>query len=568
VELRKAIRLPFLILLLHAAPCAGQDIGQIGQQSPVQFNAGLQAQAGFYSVSGIDPRRTPFFWAISGTPTATIQGVQLPFMVMISDQQRDFQQPFNQFGLSPYYKWAKVHLGYRDVSFSKFSLAGYRALMAGVELNPGKFRFGFVYARFRKAVEEDTLATYDPTHYISSVPVPSYKRTGYAVKIGVGTEDEHVDLVLLRAQDDESSIRRPVKARLAPEENLVLGLVGKVKVTEKLRWEFDLAGSAFTRDMTSPETLGDQSTITNAVNSVFIPRTSTQGLMALETGLAFRSKRARYKLVYRRVDPDFKSMGAYYFQTDVEQITGTAASTFFKNKLSANLTLGWQHNNLKKLRTATARRIIGNLGLNYTSAKVFGFMVNYTNFGITQQPIRPSLGDTALLEQVSQNLLLQPRLQFTRANGGHLVSYTFNYFALSDRSENAFANAQLTGMHNDLAYTRNWKQRNTRLGGGFIYRRTESLIGHTDSRGVHLEAGRAWLKENKLGSTLRCNFLSNDLPSGGVGSTWQLNLDLDFQVSKRFGLTLQVSHQDNRSDDPFIPAFTEDTGIVGVDIRF
>jgi hypothetical protein len=29
-----------------------------------------------------------------------------------------------------------------------------------------------------------------------------------------------------------------------------------------------------------------------------------------------------------------------------------------------------------------------------------------------------------------------------------------------------------------------------------------------------------------------------------------------------------VSHQDNRSDDPFIPAFTEDTGIVGVDIRF
>ncbi|MBP8877869.1 MAG: hypothetical protein KBF67_12900, partial [Flavobacteriales bacterium] len=120
MELRKAIRLPFLIVLLHAAPCAGQDIGQIGQQSPVQFNAGLQAQAGFYSVSGIDPRRTPFFWAISGTPTATIQGVQLPFMVMISDQQRDFQQPFNQFGLSPYYKWAKVHLGYRDVSFSKF----------------------------------------------------------------------------------------------------------------------------------------------------------------------------------------------------------------------------------------------------------------------------------------------------------------------------------------------------------------------------------------------------------------------------------------------------------------
>ncbi len=558
----------FVLTFLGCAALNAQDLEQIGQQSPVQFNAGVQARFGFYHVDGIDPRRTPYFWSISGTPTATIEGVQLPFMVVLSDQQRSFQQPFNQFGMSPYYKWVKVHLGYRDVSFSKFTLAGYRTFMAGVELNPGKFRFGFIYGRFRKAVAEDTTAMYDPSKYISDVPVPAYKRTGYVVKVGVGTEDQHVDLVLLRAHDDAGSIPKPVSTDLAPAENLALGLVGKVKLSEALRWDFDLAGSAFTRDSRSDELLEDGGVITNAVNSFFVPRTSTQGLMALETGLALKRKRARYKLVYRRVDPDYKSMGAYYFQTDVEQITGTVASTFFKNRLSANLTLGWQHNNLKKLRTATARRIIGNLGFNYTSSKAFGCMVNYTNFGITQQPIRPSLGDTALLEQVSQNLLLQPRLQFNRTNGGHLVSYTFNYFALSDRSDNAFASAQLTGMHNDLAYTRNWKQRNTRLGGGFIYRRTESLIGHTDSRGVHLEAGRAWLKENKLGTALRCNFLSNDLPSGGVGSTWQLNLDLNFQVSKRFGLTLQMSHQDNRSDDPFLPAFTEDTGIVGVDIRF
>ena len=48
----------------------------------------------------------------------------------------------------------------------------------------------------------------------------------------------------------------------------------------------------------------------------------------------------------------------------------------------------------------------------------------------------------------------------------------------------------------------------------------------------------------------------------------QLNLDLNLRVSKRIGLTAQIIHQDNRSDDPFIPAFTEDTGIIGVDIRF
>ena len=557
-----------MVALLGCTATIAQDLGQVGHQSPVQFNAGLSAQFGFYHVDGIDPRRTPTFWAISGTPTATIEGVQLPFMLVVSDQHRSFQQPFNQFGLSPYYKWVKVHLGYRDVTFSKFTLAGHRALMAGLELNPGKFRFGFVYGRFRKAVEEDTLAMYDPDRYISEVPVPSYQRTGYAVKLGVGTEEQHVDLVMMRGADDEGSIHDPVHTRLTPEENLVIGMTGRIKLNEKWTWDFDMAGSAFTRDVRSNELLEDGGAVTNTLNSLFIPRTSTQGLIAVETGLALKRKRARYKLVYRRVDPDFKSMGAYYFQTDVEQLTGTAASTFFKNKLSTNLTLGWQRNNLKELRTATARRIIGNLGLNYNSGKAFGFLMNYTNFGITQNPVRPSLGDTALLQQVSQNLLLQPRLQYIVANGTHSISYTFNFFALSDRSENAFANAQLTGMHNDLAYTRGWKQYGLRIGGGIIYRSTETAIGRTDSRGAHLEAGRSWLKDNKLGTQLRTTFLANDLPGGGTGNTVQLNLDLNLRVSKRIGLTAQIIHQDNRSDDPFIPAFTEDTGIIGVDIRF
>ena len=562
-----------IFLAVLAAVCIGhqalaQDVGQVGQQGPVQFNAGVQARFGFYHVNGIDPRRTPYFWSLSGTPTATLQGIQLPFMVVLSDQQRSFQQPFNQFGMSPYYKWVKVHLGYRDVSFSKFTLAGHRALMAGVELNPGKFRFGFIYGRFRKAVEQDTTATYDPEKYISDVPTPSYERSGYAMKVGIGTDEQHVDLVMLRASDDPRSIRPPVGVQLKPEENLVVGVKGKLKLAKSLIWDFDMAGSAFTRDMRSDDLLEKGDPVGNVVSSLFVPRTSTQGLIAAETGLALKLKRSRYKLVYRRVDPDFKSMGAYYFQTDVEQVTGTMINSFFKSKLSTNLTLGWQHNNLKKLRNATARRIIGNLGVNYNSGKAFGLLVNYTNFGITQNPVRPSFGDTALLQQVSQNLLLQPRLNYNVKNGSHTISYTFNYFALSDRSESAFSNAQLTGMHHDLAYTRGWKQYAMRVGGGAIFRSTESAVGRTESTGAHLEAGRNWLKEGRLSTQFRGTLLINDLPGGGTGNTVQLNLDLRFSASKRIGITAQLIHQNNSSNDPVIPAFTEDTGTIGVDIRF
>lgn len=550
-------------LAVHA-----QDLGRTEGVPPVQFNAGIQLQAGFYHVRGIDPRHTPFTWSISGTPTATIKGVELPFTVIISDQHRSFQQPFNQFGISPKYKWVKVHLGYRDVAFSRFTLAGFRTLMAGVELNPKKFRFGFIYGRFQKAVEEDTAAVYDPSRYISDVPVPAYHRSGFAVKVGVGTEDQYVDLVLLRARDDASSIRTPVLSRLEPAENLAIGLVGKVKLTEKLGWEFDVAGSAYTRDVRAERREHDLSFMDRVTDGLIKTRISTQNLMALETGLSLKRKRARYKLTYRRVDPDYKSMGAYYFQTDVEQVTGTVAGTMAKGRLSSHLTLGWQHNNLKKIRSATARRIIGNLGLNYTSKKVFGLMVNYTNYGVTQTLERVTLNDTALVKQVSQNLLLQPRVRFAVANGSHTASLSTNYFALSNRVENAFSQAQLTGMHNDLAYTRGWKQRQGQAGGGFIYRLTDTQLGKTTSTGAHLEGGRSWLEKDRLGTRLRTSYLSNRFSDGGRGSTVQLDLQASYQASQRVTFTLTVTHQDNRSNSPVAPDFTEDLGLIGANIRF
>lgn len=545
-----------------------QDIAQVGQIPAVQFNGAVQLRFGLYHAQGINPRHTPGFWSISGAPTLGVLGVQLPFMVVLSDQQRSFQQPFNQFGLSPRYKWAKLHLGYRDLTFSKFTLGGNRALMAGVELNPGKFRFGFMYGRFQKAVAEDTAAVYDPSKFISDIPVPAYRRTGYAVRLGIGTEEQFVDVVMLRAKDDVRSIPAPAAVQLAPAENLAVGLVGRLKLTEVLRWEFDMAGSAYTRDLRAAPLAQEDRPWTRAANPVFTSRTSTQGLMALETGLALKRKRLRGKLTYRRVDPDYKSMGTYYFQTDVEQVTASASGSLFKDRLGTNATVGWQHNTLKRLRAATAKRIMANLGLSYTGKKAFGCVLNYSNFGIQQDPLRPAANDTARFRQVSQNLLLQPRVTYSASNGTHFATCTFNYFALSDRGAEVFSRAMLTGLHADLAYTRNWKRNQARLGGGAIFRNTESVVGPTTSKGLHLEAGRSWLKEGRLGAELRSSFLANALPAGGHGSTWQLDLQGSMQASKRITFVLTLSHQDNRSNDPSVPAFTEDTGVIGADIRF
>ncbi len=557
---------PLLLVLVMPNAGRAQDIGTVGQLQPVRFNAGVRAQLGFYAVQGIDPRRTPFYWTISGTPTMSVQGVQMPFLVIVSDQHREFQQPFNQFGLSPHYKWVKVHLGYRDVHFSRFTLAGHRALMAGVELDPGKFRFGFVYGRFRQAVHEDTTATYDPAAFLSAVPVPSYRRSAYAVKVGMGKEDHYIDLVMLRGRDDPRSIPDPVTMDLAPAENMVIGLATKLKLGERLSWEVDAATSSWTRDTRAPVADMDPA-VTTTLGGLFTQRTSTAALLAFDTGLSLKQPRARYKLNYRRVDPDYQSMGAYFFQSDVQQVTATAVSGFLKNKLNMNLTAGWQQNNVKRQRSSTARRIIGNAGLNYASGKAFGMLINFSNFGITQQPQRATVQDTALLRQVSRNILVQPRLHYARSSGTHTVHLTANHFALNDLTVGVTNSAQLTGTHLELNYTRGWKQWGASLGGGPIHRGTETFVGRTSSSGFQINAGRQWLKD-KLGTRLRNITLWNTLPNGTAGNTWQLGFDVNYAPSKRFSFSLQLLHQVNRSRDPAIPSFTEDTGLLGLDIRF
>ncbi|MEP6612055.1 MAG: hypothetical protein ABJA76_09230, partial [Mucilaginibacter sp.] len=208
----------FALCVLCCFNANAQDIGNIGTQKPVTIQGTFGMGLGTYSSSGIDPREHSFNYLFSGTPIVTIYGVSFPFSIVVSDQQRGFRQPFNQYGISPTYKWVTVHAGWQSIQWSPFTLAGYNFLGGGVEVNPGKLRFGFIYGRFNKAIEQDAQQPL-------SFQTPAYKRTGYSVKLGYGTERNHLDITMLNAKDDANSLKStPISTELAPAENLVLGI--------------------------------------------------------------------------------------------------------------------------------------------------------------------------------------------------------------------------------------------------------------------------------------------------------------------------------------------------------
>jgi hypothetical protein len=202
-----------------------------------RLNGNLSTSAVNYVVSGIDRRREPFSWFVTGNVNFSIFGIDVPFSTTLSEQQRAFRQPFNQYGMSPRYKWVTVHAGYRSMQFSQYTLAGARFRGAGFELNPGILRLAGMFGRFQQAVEEDTTATYRVT--------PAYKRTGFGFKLGLGSERTHFDIILFKAKDDTASLKRvPKKVDLLPTENFVLGLNTRIYVARQLQIEGEFACSA------------------------------------------------------------------------------------------------------------------------------------------------------------------------------------------------------------------------------------------------------------------------------------------------------------------------------------
>src|SRR5208283_2880744 len=122
-----------------------QNMEGIGKQKPVTLTGGMMAQIIFYNANGISGDRQPISYIFTGSPTIDLYNtVTIPFIFTYSEQERLLRQPFNQFGISPKYKWITLHVGYQNLNYSQFTLAGHTILGAGVDLTPGIFRFGFI----------------------------------------------------------------------------------------------------------------------------------------------------------------------------------------------------------------------------------------------------------------------------------------------------------------------------------------------------------------------------------------------------------------------------------------
>lgn len=534
--------LVLMLLWLLSTNLPAQNLEDLKGQTPVKLTSGLSLSTSFYSMKGAENRQLPYNWFLSGTPTLHLYGISIPVSFYWSNQSLGFQQPFNQIGISPTWKWIKLHAGYSSVNFSDYTLAGRRFLGGGVELNPGKLRIGVVYGRFQQAVEQDSIIRPTPGNFMSDLPNGAFSRKGYSIKLGFGSEKSFVDFILFHASDDMSSLTDSISLSvLTPESNTALGIKHRFSIGKKIFWESDLAGSLYTRDQNYPYINAASDVLPDFLHSLFAPRHSSQLLFAGNTQLGYGAKNWQTSLRYRRISRDFKTMGAYYFQTDVEEYSGQLSLHLFKRKVMLRGSLGFQRDNLSGDRQQTTNRIIGSGVAGWQITRQFRVDATYTNFGIQQRNFVTGLQDSVRIDQISSSIQLQMRYQFPDQLKPQSIGLSFANQSLAPRSRDLQFSVDTRSYQMNSFYIRSFPQQKIGISAnihGFWHLMNDN---NTSSVGAGISSVKSD-KSGKYSVQLGTQLYANRFRGESNGNTWTVRGGGNVQLAKNWNLTLQIQH--------------------------
>ncbi len=545
----------FVILLficVHVIQLHAQNLEGIGKQKPFTFHGDLANNLIVYHVSGISARRQAFTYVMSGNFVASFYGISLPFSFTLSDQQRNYSQPFNQFGLSPSYKWITVHAGYRNIRFSDFTLSGHTFLGAGIELTPGKFRFSLIGGRFNQSTVSNTYAKVDS--------LPYYRRSGVAMKIGIGGRKTFVDLIMLRISDDKKSLpEKSVYPSRTPEENLVTGLNSRITFSKNLIFEGEGAVSVYTGNQYAPGLSGSDGEKLKKVQNLILVNQSSTLTKAIKASLVYKIKGFSIRTEYRRIDPDFTSMGSYFFNNDLASITIGPSFSLLKKKLFFRGNIGFQHDNLRNTKKNTSKRTVGSANISLNPVKWFGMDASYSNFSIIQHAGSIPLADTLKIYQSTQNISVTPRLIFINSDYSHMVMLVYNRSNLIDKNPRTQQITDNTATILNLNYMLGLLQKKITLTSGLNYMVLHNHYADNKATGVSLGVAGLTAKD-KLSlswnnSLLRSEYMQNK------GLIYTTNFTATYKHSKHHQFRAGIYYTGNHyKQSSTAPSFNETKG--------
>ena len=543
-----------------------------GQHTPapaaIKLSGGIGVNVGTYNAFGIDNRRDPLQYLFNANLNIRIlDKVDIPLGVTVSQQETRFLQPNNIYGISPRYRNLTGHFGYRSMRFSQYTLNNHLFLGGGVEADlPNKkgpvIRLAGMYGRLRRAVEPGAAAV--------NGGVASYKRNGYGAMVRLSRRERRADFLsvsLFRAEDRENSITAPLAAEVAPQRNLAVGVTGQYRLLGKLTAGFDYGASALTTDARAgaAET-GEIPAFLRPFDGLIDGRSSTRYRDAYSTRLDYRMKRAAVGLAYQRIDPDYQTLGSYFFQNNLENATLTASWADKDNRVTLAGSFGVQRNGLEETALTSNRRLIGSLNYNHNFSDRLNWNVNFNNYTASLRVEREELSDSLQFYQISTSLSAGANY---RLQAGHSIYSQASWQRGNSRDEYRLFEDETTFLNLSAGWRFTLAGWQLGVNPAFNYSVATTAAGDLTRAGPSLNFSRQFA-DRKINTSLGLAYTGNMTTGddGGQARVFSSRLNGSFRLSKSTSVNVGLGYFRRDSRNPQLVDFGELRGRMGYRWRF
>lgn len=542
LNIPSSIMFLFCTLLISKVILA-QDFGNY-----VKVGGSINLSDNFYSSSGID-RRQPANVArgILRTTVTIYDQIQLPFEFYISTQERKFQQPFNQFGVSPRISnWLTLHAGYFSSKISDYTFGDLRLLGGGVELTPGNFKLKFLYGRSRTATESNEMQAFPGM----------YKQNVYAASVGYGNESiAFLTLNLFHAKDDSASIKRD-SLTINPAENLVTSLRFGFQIIEELSIMSEVALSAYSSNITA-----DKLTDLDFPEFLFTPNISSRIDGAAKLHINFKpSNYWSLRFNGQWIGPGFYSLGYSLMSNDLMEFSLSPSVKLLNNQLYIRAQAGIRYNNLRNNRLATTSRFTGSFNANWQVSQLFGIDFNYNNNQITSK----HTNDTLKLSNVFNSVMISPRFMFDALGGMNTLNLNYSYQNSLDKnvltSQFSDNKTHSVGTIHSLSLPSTWSFTTS-----LLFNKSITSFINTQVVSISENVGRRLL-ENKLSISLGggINFIKTTVNDSQIF----FNLNSNYSLGKYGSIGFTLSNNSYRADSELTKTYNELYGSLQYNISF
>lgn len=519
------------IFLIQLDLSNAQSSSDQKSKSWIGLHGNLSIAGNAYSVSGIKARRNPYSFKIMGSPTMSIFNFQVPghFSYQQSQFESQISNPFQRYGISPRYKWLKLHLGWSSLNYSQYVLSSRSFFGSAIELNPGKFYFSAFYGLF------ENYYAFDDRNLLGILELPSEKRKAMGMKIGLGKSRFNIGLSVVKSKDENTFdySARDISYELRPKENLVSSLNIKLPLMKGVYIASEVAGTAFSTDQNARPI--ELSQANSNLKGLFKTNLNTFLSFAGDLSLNFNFKRNNIYIKYNRIEPLYQTLTSNFLKNDVENGT-LGLNTFLFKRISFNSTIGLQRTDLRNNLAYKNNRLIGSLNSNWRinrSWNLSGFYANYQNF-VSQT----NLSDTLFRPNAHVAQTLGMTLKFTSNDKLHPFSCALTING-SDIEQEFRPEHNVSSYQASVNSSYGWKSLNFIIGANLFFNRYNTSKYFQDQYGGALFVSKEI--KNKFNVKLSGNYLNKDYNIYRNGYILRSTLHLQHKVQKSHSIGLLSS---------------------------